>query len=101
MSRVIASTYSWLSLVGVGVVEAQVAVAAELPGHAEIERDRLGVADVEVAVGLGRKARDHLAAEAARPVVLENDVANEVAGFRLVAHPLDGITLLGVVSRST
>ena len=77
---------------GVGVVEAQVAAAAELPGHAEIDRDGLGVADVKIAVGLGRKARDHLAAEAAGAVVLEDDVANEVAGFRLVAHRLDGIT---------
>ena len=42
----------------VGVVEAQVAAAAELLGDAEIEADRLGVADVEVAVRLRRKAGD-------------------------------------------
>jgi hypothetical protein len=42
----------------VGVVEAQVAAAAELLGDAEVEADRLGVPDVEVAVGLGREARD-------------------------------------------
>src|SRR5262249_6775917 len=69
---------------GVGVVEAQVAAAAELAGHAEIDRDRLGVADVQVAVGLGRKPRDHLAAEAAGAVVLQDDVANEIARFGLV-----------------
>ena len=41
---------------GVGIVEAEVAQAAELLGDAEVQADRLGVADVQVAVGLGRKA---------------------------------------------
>ncbi len=41
---------------GIGVVEAQVGLAAELVGEAEVEADGLGVADVEVAVGLGWKA---------------------------------------------
>ena len=45
-----------LFLFGIGVVEAQVGLAAELVGEAEVEADGLGVADVEVAVGLGRKA---------------------------------------------
>ncbi len=49
-----------LFLLGVRVVEAQVAAAAELLGNAEVEADRLGVADVQVAVRLGRKAsHDH------------------------------------------
>ena len=39
----------------IGVVEAQAAMAAEFLGDAEIEADRLGVADMEVSVGLGRK----------------------------------------------
>ena len=43
----------------IGVVEAQVAAAAELLGDAEIQADRFGVADMEVAVRLGRKAGDH------------------------------------------
>ncbi len=38
---------------GIGVVEAQVGFAAELVGETEVEADGLGVADVEVAVGLG------------------------------------------------
>ena len=50
----------------VGVVEAQVAGAAGLFGDAEVEADRLGVADVEVAVRLGRKARRHPPAVLAR-----------------------------------
>ena len=62
----------------VGVVEAQVAAAAELLGDAEIEADRLGVADVEIAVRLGRKAGDHAAVALGVEVGLD-DVADEVA----------------------
>ena len=40
----------------IGVVEAQAAVAAEFVSDAEIETDGLGVANVEVAVRLGREA---------------------------------------------
>ena len=47
-----------LFLGGVRVVEAQVAAAAELLGDPEVQADRLGVAEVEVAVGLGREAGD-------------------------------------------
>ena len=46
-----------LFLFGIGVVEAQVGFAAELVGETEVDADGLGVADVQVAVGLGRKAR--------------------------------------------
>ena len=41
----------------VGVVEAQVHAATELPGDAEIQADRLGVPDVRIAVGLGWEPR--------------------------------------------
>ena len=53
-----------LGLLGgrVGVVEAQVAGAVVLLGDTEVEADRLRVADVEIAVGLGRKASDDAAA---------------------------------------
>ncbi len=64
----------------VGVVEAQVAASAELPGDAEVEADRLGVADVEVAVGLRREAGDDLA-DAALAHVRGDDLADEVAAF--------------------
>ena len=58
----------FLLLLGrIGVVEAQVTAAAELLGHAEIEADGLGVADVQIAVRLGREARDHRACAASRP----------------------------------
>ena len=46
-----------LFLLGVGVVEAQVADAAVIGREAEVEADALGVADVQIAVRLGRKAR--------------------------------------------
>src|ERR1700722_5999379 len=61
-----------------GVAEAQVAVAAELLGNAEIEADRLGVADVQIAVRLRRKPGDDLGVAFAREVTLD-DVANEIA----------------------
>src|SRR5260370_36523805 len=62
----------------VGIIEAQVAAAAELLRRAEIEADRLGVADMEIAVGLGRKA-GHDLANPAGDEVGRNDVANEIA----------------------
>ena len=40
---------------GVGVVHAQVADAAELLSRAEVDDQRLAVADVKIAVGLGGK----------------------------------------------
>ncbi len=44
----------------IGVVETQMTAAAEFLGDAEIQADRLGVADMQIAVRLGRKAGDHL-----------------------------------------
>src|SRR5262249_32560757 len=69
----------------VGVVEAQIAVPVELLRHAEVEADRLGVADVEVAVGLGRKARDDLRVAPALEI-LHHLVADEMLG-----HPANPI----------
>src|SRR4029453_17146905 len=45
-----------LLLLGVGVVEAHVADAAVLLRQAEVQPDALGMAHVQVAVGLGREA---------------------------------------------
>ena len=61
----------------IGIVKAQIALAAEIPGKAEVDADGLGVADVQVPVGFGRKARVHSAAEAAAFVVLRNARAQE------------------------
>jgi hypothetical protein len=67
-----------LFLGGVGVVVAQVALAAEFLGDAEVEADGLGVADVEVAVGLGREARDDPPAVFPAALVFGDDGANEI-----------------------
>ncbi|MEY4537605.1 MAG: hypothetical protein RL171_1756 [Pseudomonadota bacterium] len=86
----------------VGVVKPQVAHAAVVARQAEVEADALGVADVQVAVGLGREAGADFGgvglasglvrgvARAARPAaagvgaggeVMLDDLAQEVAGF--------------------
>ncbi len=62
----------------VRVVEPQIALAAKFLRDAEVEADRLGVADVQVAVGLGRKASHHLAAVFARLLILGHDAADEI-----------------------
>ena len=64
----------------VGVVEAQVAAPAELLGDPEVERDRLGVADVEVSVRLGREA-GHDLRDPALAHVGGDDLADEIASF--------------------
>src|SRR6185437_3224277 len=61
--------------IGVGV--AQVGMAAELFGDAEVEADRLGVADMQVAVRLRRKPRDHGFVPAGGEV-RAHDIADEI-----------------------
>ncbi|MCY1172027.1 hypothetical protein D9M73_121530 [compost metagenome] len=56
----------------VGVVETQVRDAAELLGQAEVHADRLGVADVQVAVGFRRKTGDDLRVLARVQVCLDD-----------------------------
>ena len=67
----------------VGVVEAQVAHAAEVAREAEVEADALGVAVVQVAVGFRREARADLCPVAAcgvlaRSEVVLDDAADEI-----------------------
>src|SRR4029450_10062736 len=66
----------------IGVVETQVAEAAELLCHAEIHTNRLGVADVQVPVRLRRNARMHTATVSPAPLVLRADFANEIERSR-------------------
>ena len=68
--------------IGIGVVETQIADAAELVGDTEVDGDRLGVADVQVAVGLRRESRLHPTTERALLVVGAYEVAHEVGGGR-------------------
>ena len=53
-------------------------------GHAEVEADRLGVADVEVAVRLRREARGHPAAVRPGGQVLGNDGPNEIEQLLII-----------------
>ncbi|EFQ62581.1 hypothetical protein PFWH6_3658 [Pseudomonas fluorescens WH6] len=61
----------------VGVVETQVRDATELLGQAEVHTDRLGVTDVQVAVGLWRETGDDLRVLARIQVRLD-DRAQEI-----------------------
>ena len=61
----------------IGVVETQIAVAAEFLGDAEIQTDRFGVADVQIAVRLRRKTGDDGFVPAGSKVS-PNDVADEI-----------------------
>ena len=66
---------------GVGVVKPHVAAGAPvLLADAEVEADRLGMADVEVAVGLGREPGHHAAVVGAGGLVLVDDGADEIGG---------------------
>ena len=66
---------------GIGVIEAEVARAAVPLGDAEVDADGLGVADVQVAVGLGRETGLHAACVAAFLQVLFYDCFDEVQAF--------------------
>ena len=65
---------------GIGVVEPQMALAAEKRGHSEIDAHRLGVSDMDVAVGFGRKTGDHLAAGLAVFDVLLDPLSEKMPG---------------------
>ena len=64
----------------IGIVEAQIALAAILGGETEVEANRFGMADVQIAVRLRRKSRVNAALERARLAMLVDDFLNEVAG---------------------
>ena len=85
-----------LFLLGIGVVEAQIRVSAEFVGQSEVEADRLGVADVQIAVGLGRKARLHPAVVFVGLQIVENDVADKVGRPRLWDGVFAGLFSLGI-----
>jgi hypothetical protein len=64
----------------VRVVEAEVTATAEVAGDAEVEADRFGVADVQVAVRLRREARDNRRMAPAADI-RGDDLADEVGAF--------------------
>ena len=65
----------------VGVVEAEIAVPAELDGNPEVQADGLRVPDVQVPVGFRREPRDHTTGVPRRHVG-SHDLANEVLSRR-------------------
>src|SRR5690349_5788718 len=60
------------------VIEPQMAASAELPGDTEIQTNRLGMTDVEIAVWLWREAGNDLFDPTGIKVSLD-DVTNKVA----------------------
>ena len=70
---------------GVGIVKAQVALAAVFFGDAEVDAQRLGVADVQKAVRLGRKARAHMVVATAGEVLVDKFL-DKVGGAPLLRH---------------
>ena len=72
--------------VGVGVVEAEVADPAEVLGDTEVHRDRLGVADVQEPVRLGREPGLHAPGIGALLVVGANESVDEVVGRPGLRH---------------
>jgi hypothetical protein len=74
----------------VRVVHPQVAQAAELFGDAEIQADRLGVADVQVPVRLGREARVDTASVLPGGAVGTDDLADEIARRGLCRRGIRG-----------
>src|SRR6516165_9985092 len=67
-----------LLLERIGIIEAQMAAPSEFPRNAEVEEDRLGVTDVQVAVGL-RRETGHDGVIAPGLEIGTNDVSYEVA----------------------
>ena len=65
---------------GVGVVEAEIGFAAEFRGETEVQADGFGMADMQIAVGFGRKPSVDTALVLVRFQIVEDDVANEVGG---------------------
>ena len=62
----------------VRVIEAQVELPAVLLGQPVVEQDALGVSDVQIPVGLGRKARVHAPAPFPAAQVVLDDLLDEV-----------------------
>ena len=73
---------------GVGVVHAQIAETAELLRRAEVDAQRLAVADVQIAVRLGRETGVHRFSgkPSAGGNVLGDKIMNKIAGFSDLFH---------------
>ena len=65
---------------GVGVIETQVELAAVLLGQSVVEQNALGMADVEIAVGLGRETGMHGIVDTLRQILIDG-ILNEIPAF--------------------
>ena len=83
-----------LFLFGVGVVEAEVGGTAEFLREAEVQADRLGVAEMEVAVGFRGEAGQDTPTVFADAGILDHNVADEIRGSG------GGFRGFGVIGRS-
>ena len=79
------STNSVSSFVRIGVVHPHVADAAKFARDPEIQADRLGVADVEIAVRLWREASVNFRVLSASHIFCD-DIADEIGWGRLVSR---------------
>ena len=64
---------------GIGIVKAEIALSAVLLGNAEVDAQRLGMADVQIAVRLRREARAHMV-ETTVGKILVDKFLNEIRG---------------------
>src|SRR4030095_15426449 len=62
----------------VGVVKAEVGLATEFVGEAEIQANSLGVPNMEIAIGLGRKTSLYPSREFISLQILADNIANEI-----------------------
>ena len=69
---------------GIGVIVTEVALSAKFAGQAEIQADGLGVTDVQVTVGFGRKTGDDLALALSGGPVGVDDLPDKMAGRSIV-----------------
>src|SRR5260370_6322429 len=65
-------------LLGIGIVKAKICVSTKFVGQTEIDADRLGMADMQIAVRLGRESGLYAAIVLVGLEVFENNVADEV-----------------------
>ena len=89
-----------LFLGGIRVVEPQVELAAVFLREAEVQADALGVADVQIAVRLGRKPRMHAAAVLAGGAVGVDDLLDEVARGLVVRGDSSSLRRLSLLAMS-
>src|SRR5215831_18141980 len=71
-----------LFLHGIRVVETQMAGPAVLGRQSEVQADRLGVPDMQITIGLGRKASDYFPRVLAAALILRDDLTKEIRGQR-------------------